>query len=73
MTLDDLKRLNLYLTATIDRLEADEFVPMTQKNKDQFRAQYGDAHLVVGEFIIGMIQCSSPTTPDSLPSPLSDR
>lgn len=54
MTIEDLKRLRSHIDVAIEISEFGGLKAMTDQEKCAFKAKFGDADLVVGDFIIRM-------------------
>ncbi len=54
MDVEDLKRLQQHLAVAIEMSEAGGLITMTQPEINAFKAQFGDADIVIGDFIIRM-------------------
>jgi hypothetical protein len=54
MTVDDLKRLRSYIDVAIEMSEFGGLKAMTEVEKRAFKEKFGDADMVIEDFIIRM-------------------
>ena len=54
MTVEDLKRLRSHIDVAIEMSEFGGLKAMTEAEKYAFKSKFGDADMVIGDFIIRM-------------------